>query len=56
MGTLHQVQTRSGVSQVEQTGVTVPSRVTGTVGVPHVGQAEFSFTAVFSHSRKRLVK
>ncbi len=56
IGTLHQVQARSGVSQVEQTGVTAPSRVTGTVGCPHLGQADFSFTPVFSHSRKKLVK
>jgi putative sterol carrier protein len=38
MGTLHQVQVRSGVSQAEQIFFVVPSRVTGTVGPPHFPQ------------------
>jgi len=38
IGTLHQVQARSGVSQAAQTCVVVPFRVTGTVGFSHLGQ------------------
>jgi hypothetical protein len=56
IGTLHQVQARSGVSQIVQMAVLVPSRVTGTVGFPHLGHGELSATKVFSHSVKKLVK
>jgi hypothetical protein len=38
IGTLHQVQARSGVSQAAQACVVVPFRVTGTVGFLHLGQ------------------
>ena len=53
---MHQVQARSGVSQIVQMAVLVPSRVTGTVGFPHLGHGELSATKVFSHSVKKLVK